>query len=624
MIKGSLVVITHYIHITVSYLVSYFLSLRLVRLWIRAMLGLVDKGQIVLRKIGFTSWFLNFVTENRTPFILFFVIPVSFCYDIFMTVRNLYVETFLATPLLHEARVKKVQEQVKNWYKTHKITKKGKMCTARPAWQTMSSRTAVYKNDCTPIDVSLKDIISVDTKRRIVKCEPLVDMGQLSRYLLPLGWSLAIMIEMEDLTVGGCLVDIGIETNSHIYGILAETVVSYEIVLADGTLTTASRTHNQDLYHMLPFSRGTIGFLVGVELEIIPCKKYMHMTYIPCHTVQQMHDEMNKLAHAKNTPEFLEATVYSKDKSVIMAGNYAEVTTEEQYRKINPINYWYKPWFYKHVEQFLYKDTTKSSKKYIPTESKTHKKTKSVLRELQNMIGGLGNFQFYNNLINLVDNSAPDSFDEYIPLRHYIHRHTRSIFWELEELIPFGNHWAYRLFLGWLGPPKVSLLKLFTHTPEIRKRTVYEHVIQDMIVPMRYLKDSVELFEREFAVYPLLMYPIKMFQRPNGIGGLTKRLKNPIQNSNPPAEMYFDLGIYGIPRNVRQKKSWDAEKAVRSMEKFARDHNGFQMLWADTFMTKDEFEQTFDLTDYHKIRHKYKADIGFPEVWEKVKPQYLK
>ena len=52
-------------------------------------------------------------------------------------------------------------------------------------------------------------------------------------------------------------------------------------------------------------------------------------------------------------PDFLEATVYNKDEAVIMVGNFTEVETQEQKKKVNQVNKWYKPWFYKHVEGYL-------------------------------------------------------------------------------------------------------------------------------------------------------------------------------------------------------------------------------------------------------------------------------
>ncbi|KAI9298914.1 FAD-binding domain-containing protein, partial [Neoconidiobolus thromboides FSU 785] len=480
--------------------------------------------------------FIDFATENHTFFVVAIALPLSFVWDIIYAARDWYVQIFLAAPLLHNERVAEVQRQVKEW---NAKGRPNKMCTARPAWQTMSTRTATFKNDCTMINVDLHDILEVDQERMIVRCEPLVNMGQLSRHLLPLGYSPAIMIEMEDLTVGGCLMGIGIETNSHIYGTLADTAVSYEVVVADGSLVKCSSTENPDLFYALPWSHGTLGFLVSVELKIIPCKSHMHMTYIPCHTLEESTERMQELTSRTNPPQFLEVTVYSRQKSVIMVGEYADVTNNEQKRKVNHVNYFWKPWFFKHAESSLYKG----------------------------------------------------QFDEYLPLRHYIHRHTRSIFWELEDLIPFGNATWYRYLFGWLGAPKVSILKLVTHTPEIRKKTVYNHVVQDVMVPIKHMKEAIELFDDEFSIYPLLYYPVKFFKRPEGYSGFVRDPKNVVEGSTPPYEMYFDLGAYGIPPAVKKGKEFDAAKAVRAMEEFTRSLGGAQMLYADIFMTRDEFEE---------------------------------
>lgn len=508
---------------------------------------------------------INWATNHHTVLVVCFALPLSFLYDSYYMIRNWYVQVFLAAPLLHEERVAHIQAQVREW---NAKGRPNKMCTARPAWLAMSTRVATFKKECTPIDVNLHDIIHVDTDRQVVRCEPLVDMGQLSRHLLPMGYSLAIMIEMEDLTVGGCLMGVGIETNSHIYGTLADTAVMYEVVLADGSVVRATKDENADLFYGLPWSHGTLGFLVGVELKIIPCKPYMHLTYVPCHSLEESSRLMYELTHRPTPPSFLEVTVYSRETCVLMLGEYADPPQDRS--RINPVNSFYKPWFYKHAQTCL----------------------------------------------------ETGQFDEYLPLRHYIHRHTRSIFWELEDLIPFGNAAWFRYLFGWLGAPKVALLKLVAQTPEIRRQTVYQHVVQDVMVPITLMKATVELFDDEFGIYPLLYYPVRFYQRPAGYGSLQRNPKNPITGTDPPYEMYFDLGAYGIPPAVRAKQAWDAPAAVRRVEKFTRQHTGAQFLYADIFMNRAEFEEMFDHCIYRDLRKKYRAEDAFPEVWDKVKPQY--
>ena len=48
---------------------------------------------------------------------------------------------------------------------------------------------------------------------------------------------------------------------------------SQVIVLADGSLLRVTKDDHPDLFHALPWSHGTLGLLVGLELQIIPDRK---------------------------------------------------------------------------------------------------------------------------------------------------------------------------------------------------------------------------------------------------------------------------------------------------------------------------------------------------------------
>lgn len=104
------------------------------------------------------------------------------------------------------------------------------------------------------------------------------------------------------------------------------------------------------------------------------------------------------------------------------------------------------------------------------------------------------------------------------------------------------------------------------------------------------------------------MYPIWVcsFKLPNDSG-----LVHPVEQSE---QMYVDLGIYGVPKN----SSFQPATSTRQLEKFVRDVNGFQMLYADTYMTRDEFREMFDHKLYDRLRTKLGCQDAFPEVYEKV------
>ncbi|CAM9134024.1 unnamed protein product [Chrysoparadoxa australica] len=498
-----------------------------------------------------TSLLMRFITDHRGLIMVMVVVPLSFVWEWTMFFRDLIYRKFLVSPELHDARVKEVQAQVKRW---HESSLRGvkPMCTARREWLSMSTRTATFKEDCSKIELGkLRDILFVDTEKNIVRAEPLVNMRYMTDHLLPLGRQLAVQVEMEELTVGGLCLGLGMETTSHVSGLIQETVIAYEVVLSDGALVRATKTSHSDLFFALPWSHGSLGFLVAVELRIIPTKPCIRLTYTPCHTKEQLESTMRSLALSPQPPTFLEATVYSKETSVIMHGTFAEYPTGQERRKVNRLNYFWKQWFFLHCQQALEK----------------------------------GEFQ------------------EYVPARHYYHRYTRGVFWEMRDLIPFGNSPWYRYLLAWMGAPKISLIKL-TMSPQIRQDVVYKHVVQDIIIPLTELSRSIDLFDSLFEIYPLLVFPIAIFKhqgkktfiisQPEGIDALPGKDKA--------ASMFFDLGAYGVPQKVRENRPWSAYQAIRAMEAYTRDVNGYQCLYSDTFMTRSEFRDMFDHTLLDQMR----------------------
>lgn len=71
--------------------------------------------------------------------------------------------------------------------------------------------------------------------------EPMVTMGQLTRFLLPLGYTLPVVPELDDLTVGGIINGCGVESSGCKYGLFQHSCLSYEIVTANGELVVATK-----------------------------------------------------------------------------------------------------------------------------------------------------------------------------------------------------------------------------------------------------------------------------------------------------------------------------------------------------------------------------------------------
>ena len=76
------------------------------------------------------------------------------------------------------------------------------MCTARPGWMAVSFRVGKYKKELHNVNVNLIDVLEIDEKKKVIRVEPLATMGQITAVLNPLGWTLPIVPELDDLTIG--------------------------------------------------------------------------------------------------------------------------------------------------------------------------------------------------------------------------------------------------------------------------------------------------------------------------------------------------------------------------------------------------------------------------------------
>lgn len=55
--------------------------------------------------------------------------------------------------------------------------------------------------------------------------------------------------------------------------------------------------------------------------------------------------------------------------------------------------------------------------------------------------------------------------------------------------------------------------------------------------------------------------------------------------------------------------------------RFIRQSGGYSFLYADVFLSEEEFNAMFDLTLYNQCRKKYGAENAFPCLYNKIKPE---
>ncbi|KAK4488051.1 hypothetical protein RD792_003793 [Penstemon davidsonii] len=492
---------------------------------------------------------VDYFVQFRWIIVIFVVLPISFTLYFLTYLGDIRSESksFKQRQKEHDENVKKVVKRLKD----RNPKKDGLVCTARKPWIAVGMRNVDYKRARHfEVDLSaFRNVLDIDQERMIARVEPLVNMGQISRVTVPLNLALAVVAELDDLTVG------------------------------DGQLVRATKDNEySDLFYAIPWSQGTLGLLVAAEIKLIPVKEYMKLTYKP------VVGNLQELAQAyvdsfaprdgdqdnpEKVPDFVETMIYNPTEGVCMTGRYAsKEEAKKKGNKINSVGWWFKPWFYQHAQTALKKG----------------------------------------------------EFVEYIPTREYYHRHTRCLYWEGKLILPFADQCWFRFLLGWLMPPKVSLLKA-TQGEAIRNYYHEMHVIQDMLVPLYKVGDALEWVHREMEVYPLWLCPHRLYKLP------VKTMIYPEpgfelqrrQGDTSYAQMYTDVGVYYAPGPVLRGEQYDGAAAVSRLESWLIENHGFQPQYAVSELNEKNFWRMFDAGLYEQARRKYGAVGTFMSVYYKSK-----
>ncbi len=81
---------------------------------------------------------------------------------------------------------------------------------------------------------------------------------------------------------------------------------------------------NPDMFYAVPWSYGTLGFLVAAEIRIIPAKKYVRLEYQPCYKFDEICKVFDEETMKHKDNNFVEGLMYSENKGVIMTGTLTD------------------------------------------------------------------------------------------------------------------------------------------------------------------------------------------------------------------------------------------------------------------------------------------------------------
>jgi FAD/FMN-containing dehydrogenase len=134
----------------------------------------------------------------------------------------------------------------------------------------------------------------------------------------------AVVPQLKTITLGGALAGVGIESSSHRYGLVHDTVSELDVLLGDGSVVTCTRENEHaDLFFGFPNSYGTLGYALRVKAKAVPVRPYVNLAHLDYFDGRLYFQELEKRLRAREA-DFFDGTVFAPDKMFITMGRFVD------------------------------------------------------------------------------------------------------------------------------------------------------------------------------------------------------------------------------------------------------------------------------------------------------------
>jgi FAD/FMN-containing dehydrogenase len=126
----------------------------------------------------------------------------------------------------------------------------------------------------------LDHVLEVDARQGWVDTEALVDYERLVDATLAHGVMPAVVPQLKSITAGGAVAGVGIEASSFRHGLVHDTLLEADVLLADGRVVNCTPDNgHRDLFLGLANSYGTLGYLLRLRLATRPVRPYVRVEH---------------------------------------------------------------------------------------------------------------------------------------------------------------------------------------------------------------------------------------------------------------------------------------------------------------------------------------------------------
>src|SRR5215210_1408446 len=405
----------------------------------------------------------------------------------------------------------------------------------------------------TGLDASgLDRVLSVDPAARtadvggMTTYEDLVD-ATLAHGLVPL-----VVPQLKTITLGGAVTGLGIEASSFRNGLPHESVLELEVLTGDGRIVVG-RADNEHaaLFRGFANSYGTLGYALRLTIELEPVKPFVRLRHLPfderAACFAAMEEACASCAYAGEAVDFVDGTVFGPREAYLTLGRYCDRAPETS-------------------------DYT-------------------------------GMDIYYR--------SIQDRREDHLTVRDYLWRWDTDWFWcsrafgvqdpRVRRLVP--KRWL-RSDSYWRLVDLERRYRPMQRLERLRGRPPWEHVVQDVEVPIERAAEFFDFFVDEIPIAPFWVCPLR--QRDPGARWCLYTLD--------PERTHVNFGFWSTVPLADGRPDGSHNRRI---ERVVDELGGRKSLYSTSYYERDEFWRLYNGPAYAALKEAYDGDGRLLDLYEK-------
>jgi FAD/FMN-containing dehydrogenase len=122
------------------------------------------------------------------------------------------------------------------------------------------------------------EVITLDPAAMTLEVEGLTTFETIVTHCLAAGFLPPVSPELKHITIGGATVGIGIESTCYRNGFVHDALIEADVLLPGGRVITCTASNEySDLFHALPNSYGTLGYILRAKIRVEPARPFVEI-----------------------------------------------------------------------------------------------------------------------------------------------------------------------------------------------------------------------------------------------------------------------------------------------------------------------------------------------------------